>query len=260
MEPNEREQIHKENQDLRKKVESLETQAQASRDNAKRMLKLLEQKNEQIEAALKKLEEAHDKLKATYDQTIRYYLNTMRAMALALENRNEFMRFHSSRVAKMARALGRELGLDTEEIDCLEIGGLLHDFGNIGIRVEVLNKIGDLTTEEFEHVKSHTVIAERILEPIGKLETVVKYIRFHHERVDGKGYPDGLKGDRIPLGARILALCEAFVAMTSERPHRPALPPEKAAEEILRGAGTQFDPALVPRFVAVIRREAESGP
>jgi HD-GYP domain-containing protein (c-di-GMP phosphodiesterase class II) len=94
-----------------------------------------------------------------------------------------------------------------------------------------------------------------ILEPIGKLETVVKYIRSHHERVDGKGYPDGLKGPQIPMGAKILAICEAFVAMTSKRPYRQAIERDDALQELLRGAGSQFDPNLVTRFVTLVRRD-----
>jgi HD-GYP domain-containing protein (c-di-GMP phosphodiesterase class II) len=260
MDPESLEGLQAENRALRKKAEGLEKQAEAQRENTVRMLKLLEAKNEQIETSLHKLEEAHEELRGAYEQTIRYYLNTVRGMASALEARNQYLRFHSSQVAKCARSLGREMGLADEEVECLEIGGLLHDFGNIGVRVEILNKEGNLTPEEYEHVKTHTTAAEKILEPIGKLETVVKYIRHHHERMDGKGYPDGLKGAQIPLGARILAICEAFVAMTSERPHRHALDRDNALQELLRGAGTQFDPTLVPRFVGLVRRGGTAGP
>lgn len=124
----------------------------------------------------------------------------------------------------------------------LEIAAQLHDIGKVGVREEILRKPDRLTDEEYGEIKEHCTIAEKILAPITKLKSIIKIIRYHHERYDGKGYPDKLKGDEIPDGSKIMAIADSFDAMTSNRPYRKSMGPESAAREIERNLGTQFDP------------------
>lgn len=125
----------------------------------------------------------------------------------------------------------------------------LHDIGKVGVRDAVLNKPGKLAKEEMSHVREHAVIGERIVASLRYLDPVAGIVRHHHERFDGTGYPDGLAGDRIPLGSRIIAIADAYDAMTSSRPYRGAMDPEQAAVNVRQGAGTQFDPELVEVFL-----------
>jgi putative nucleotidyltransferase with HDIG domain len=133
-------------------------------------------------------------------------------------------------------------------------GGILHDIGKIGIRDEILNKKGKLSPEEYEKIKQHTVIGYEIVKQAGVFDELLPAIRSHHERLDGTGYPDGLRGDEIPLIARILAISDAFDAMVADRPYRKGLPVEEALQEIQRGAGKQFDAELAGHFIRVVRQ------
>jgi len=144
------------------------------------------------------------------------------------------------------------LGLDAPTLKRIELGALFHDIGKIGIPVEILTKPGPLTDEETALIQTHPELGERILAPIEQLEHVRPIVRACHERYDGNGYPDGLRGEEIPLEARIIFVCDAFHAMTTTRPYRNALPVAEARRRLLAGAGTQFDPAIVQIFVAHI--------
>jgi HD-GYP domain-containing protein (c-di-GMP phosphodiesterase class II) len=142
----------------------------------------------------------------------------------------------------------------------LELGGLLHDIGKIGIFDVILNKPGELTREEFAAVKNHPLWGVGLLEPIKQLNRIIPCIRHHHERLDGSGYPDGLKGERIPLWARILAVADAFDSMTSDRPYRKALDKAKAVSELKRCSASQFDPEIVKAFIDIIERSQPNNP
>jgi putative two-component system response regulator len=178
----------------------------------------------------------------------RLFISSIKALAHALEAKDEYTQGHSERVAEEAVTVARFLSLTQTEIENIWIAGFLHDIGKIGIRESVLNKRGKLDAAEWETIQQHPVLAERILGPIEELRDVIQTVRHHHERFDGTGYPDGLKGAAIPLGARILAVADSYDAMTSRRPYRDALSEQETLDILEAGAGTQFDPVIVRAF------------
>ena len=159
------------------------------------------------------------------------------------------------RVTAYAQALGRELGLSDEALRLLGQAAMLRDVGKIGLPDTLLQKRGALDDQEQKRMQRHTVMGEQIMAPLRSTAALLPIIRHHHERVDGKGYPDGLAGDQIPLGARIVAIADAYNAMLSPRPYRPALAPEKALQTLQAGAGKQWDAPLVALFVAWASRQ-----
>jgi len=169
-----------------------------------------------------------------------------------LREREPEMQEHLVGVGELAVAVGRELGMTGEELDEVARAAELHDVGKIAIPEEILHKPGALNVEEWAFIKRHTVIGERILSAAPALRPVARLVRSTHERYDGSGYPDGLSGDDIPLGARIVAVCDAYEAMVNERPYRPALTPETAVRELRRAAGAQFDPKVVDVFTRAL--------
>ncbi len=152
-------------------------------------------------------------------------------------------------MADIAVAIAKVMGLPQELIDRVRLAGLLHDIGKIGVKESVLNKPSRLTEEEFRHVQEHSETGERILAPIADDEEILRLVRSHHERYDGTGYPDQIQGEQIPLGARILAVSDAYEAMTSERPYRKAMSDKVASGEIEHNKGTQFDPEVADAFL-----------
>jgi putative two-component system response regulator len=180
------------------------------------------------------------------------FLNAVTSLVHALEAKDEYTSGHSQRVADMSVAIAEELSLPRDNIDRIRLAGLIHDIGKIGVRESVLNKPGRLTDEEFQHIKQHPGIGEHILTPIVDDEGILKMVRHHHERYDGKGYPDGLSREQIPLGARILAVADAYDVMTSERPYRAAMSVETACAEIQRCKGSQFDAEVAEAFVRTV--------
>jgi response regulator RpfG family c-di-GMP phosphodiesterase len=178
------------------------------------------------------------------------YVRSIDALIKALEAKDFYTRGHSQRVTIYSVAIAREMGLPGEEIEQLRRAAVLHDLGKIGVREVVLNKPGRLTDGEYGEIVRHPETAMRILEPIPFFQPLLPAILHHHERFDGRGYPAGLAGDRIPLPSRIMAVADTFDAMTSTRAYRDALPVPDANAEIRRCAGTQFDPGIVPYFLA----------
>ena len=181
------------------------------------------------------------------------FLNAVTSLAYALEAKDKYTSGHSQRVAEMSVAIARGLDLPQDSISKIELAGQVHDIGKIGVRESVLNKSVRLTDEEFKHIKCHCEIGERILTPIVEDEEILQMVRHHHARYNGSGYPDGLRGSQIPLGARILAVADAFDAMTSERPYRQAMSVETACAEIKHGKGTQFAPEVADVFLKARR-------
>jgi diguanylate cyclase (GGDEF)-like protein len=177
------------------------------------------------------------------------FFSTVEALANALEANDEYTSSHARWITDMALDVGRELGLDTKSLKRLELGALFHDIGKIGIPSVILLKPGPLTPEERAVMETHPELGERILAPIARLEDVRPIVRNCHERWDGKGYPDGLSGEDIPIESRVIFVCDAFHAMTTDRPYRARLPIEKATRELKLGAGSQFDPAVVEAFL-----------
>jgi diguanylate cyclase (GGDEF)-like protein/putative nucleotidyltransferase with HDIG domain len=180
------------------------------------------------------------------------FATTLGVLSDALEAKDSYTAAHADDVADMAVDVARRLGLRNEELQTVRYGALLHDIGKIGVRGEVLNKPGRLTEHEFEEIKQHTVIGAKMLERIPFFAPVQPIVRSAHERWDGNGYPDGLAGEAIPLGARIVCVCDAFHAMTSDRPYGKARSVEEAAAELRRCAGTQFDPRVVDALLETL--------
>jgi putative nucleotidyltransferase with HDIG domain len=180
------------------------------------------------------------------------YLGAIRALAAALDARDPYTAGHSERVSALSVLMGRQMQLAPGDLDVLRLGALLHDIGKIGVSDEVLRKPGALTADEFEQIKRHPALGARILRLVPFLTPHLPIVELHHERPDGKGYPFGLRGDDIPLAARIVHVADAFDAITSARAYRPARQRSEAVAELQRHSGTQFDPASVDALVTAL--------
>jgi response regulator RpfG family c-di-GMP phosphodiesterase len=192
-----------------------------------------------------------EKVKVQADKIRNSFMNAVTALALALDAKDEYTSGHSGRVSEISVVIAKEMAMPENAVEKIRLAGLIHDIGKIGVKEAVLNKPGKLTSEEFEHIKTHPAIGERILKPIVEEREILDMVRLHHERFDGRGYPDGLSGEQIPVGAAIMALADAYDAMTSDRPYRKSLGNAIAVEEIKKGSGTQFPPNVVAAFLRV---------
>ncbi|HAW50123.1 TPA: hypothetical protein DCX16_04150 [bacterium] len=184
------------------------------------------------------------------------YYKLVVSMIYSREAQDYFAKGHSEKTAEYARKIAEELSLSKKEIALIEKCALLHDVGRIGVPEALFNKPDVLNDEEFEIIKSHAVRSEYIASPISSIYNGLSYIRNHHERFNGTGYPDRLKGDEIPLGARIIAVADAYSAMTARRPYRKSLKPEIALEELRRNAGKQHDPKIIQALLNIVARES----
>jgi HD-GYP domain-containing protein (c-di-GMP phosphodiesterase class II) len=168
----------------------------------------------------------------------------------ALEAKDAYTSGHSARVSRYAMKTAVLLGFTGDQLEHIRLGGELHDIGKIGTREDILNKPGPLTPEEFQHIRAHAPLGERILTPfLGGSPIVLRIVRSHHERMDGSGFPDALEGDQIPLEARIVAVVDAFDAMTTNRAYRQPRTPEQAIQELRRCSGAHFDAAVTEAFL-----------
>lgn len=201
--------------------------------------RLLIQKNEE-------LVRANDVLRENYTQIIS-------AMRLLVDTKDIYTRGHSDRVAYYAVRLAREMGRDEDFCERLRVAGLFHDIGKIGVPDEILFKDGRLTDEEYAKIKEHSANGARILSSLSRFQPIVPIVRAHHERMDGKGYPDGLRGEQIPLEARMIAVADSYDAMTSNRRYRSSLGQDRAVGELIAGKGSQFDATLVEVFLRVLQ-------
>jgi putative two-component system response regulator len=179
---------------------------------------------------------------------------TLEALVNALEAKDPYLRGHSARVADLSAMVAAQLGCPDEEVETVRTAGRLHDIGKIGIREDILNKQGPLTDEEYEHVKQHTLVGSQILAPLVHLRSAITYVRSHHERWDGFGYPDRLAGDAIPLGGRIIGAVEIYDALTTARPYQEKMPPEIAVERMRDLVGTAIDPSIHGALDTVVTR------
>jgi putative nucleotidyltransferase with HDIG domain len=182
------------------------------------------------------------------------FLSTITVLAQAVELKDPYTGGHTARVTTYSLLLGQELGLSPEDLHLIRIGTPLHDIGKIGIGDAILGKPGKLTPAEFEVMKTHTTKGAKILEQVPGLQAVIPIVRSHHERWDGLGYPDGLKGEEIARLARIVAVADAFDAMTSDRPYRQGLAADLAFAEVEKQRGRQFDPECVAAFLRIRQR------
>ena len=178
-------------------------------------------------------------------------------LSRAIEARDEYTRGHSARVTAIADAIARRLGWDDERLDLLQLGGPLHDVGKLAIPDDVLRKPGRLDDDELAQIREHPRLGARILLRLAAFRGALPYVLYHHERWDGTGYPTGRAGEQIPLEARVLAVADAFDAMTSDRPYRPALSLDEALAEVERCSGTQFDPEIVRIFLDLFSEAEE---
>jgi GAF domain-containing protein len=194
----------------------------------------------------------HNRMREHYDATVQAHVE---ALAAAMDMRDHRTARHSDDVVELARDVGKLLELEPASLVELEFAARLHDVGKIQVPDAVLNKPGPLDADENDVIRCHAAWGSETLSRIPGLEAVATIVRFHHERWDGAGYPDGLSGARIPLASRIISVCDAFGAMTCDRPYRTAMAPSEALREIKSGAGTQFDPAVVAALVDALVRD-----
>jgi HD-GYP domain-containing protein (c-di-GMP phosphodiesterase class II) len=190
----------------------------------------------------------------SYETLERTFLSTVEALANALEANDEYTSTHARWITDLALKVGEELGLEAQELKRLELGALFHDIGKIGIPSRILAKPGPLTAEERALVETHPVLGERILAPIEQLGEVRHIVRCAHEHYDGTGYPDHLVGEQTPLEARIVLACDAFHAMTTDRPYRKSLGETEAKRRLVDASGTQFDPRVIDALLRVLER------
>jgi len=192
-----------------------------------------------------------------YTKMRKVYLDTIRALAAAIDAKDPYTKGHSERVAETSVALAQELNLSDRDIENVEYTALLHDIGKIGIADSILGKDSNLTDKEFDKIKEHTIIGAKIIEPVDFLKNSYEAIYHHHEKYNGKGYPDGIKEKNIPLSARIIAVADAYDAMGSDRPYRKKLNKDKILKELKDQSGKQFDPEIVKTLLLVLNRERE---
>ena len=178
-------------------------------------------------------------------------------LSRAIEARDAYTQGHSARVTAIAETIARRLGWDEQRLELLQIGGPLHDIGKLAISDEVLAKPGRLDEDELAQIREHPRLGARLLLRLAAFRGALPYVLYHHERWDGGGYSTGRAGEQIPLEARVLAVADAFDAMTSDRPYRPALDRDEAVAEVARCAGTQFDPEVVRVFLELFAEAAE---
>lgn len=215
--------------------------------------RLIREKAEYTATLEKKVAERTEELEKKNLQLRKHFIETVTALVAATEVKDKYTEGHSKRVAANARILAERVGLSVEESEGIYTAGLLHDMGKIGIPDEILLKPGIFSPEEREVMQDHTMLSAGILSNVELFKDILHFVLYHHERYDGKGYPVGLKGEEIPLGARILSIADLYDAMTSSRPHRARINPEAAIEEMRSVSGTQVDPKLVKAFIRLIK-------
>jgi len=214
-------------------------------------IELINQTQKFNETLNEKVEEATQAIREQQNELVRAYFGTLEAMILALDLRENETGYHSYRVTEYAVKLGKHANLTDEDLSVMAKGALLHDIGKIGIPDGILLKPGKLTDEEWTLMKKHPELGYNLLRNIDFLEESAVIVHTHHERFDGQGYPAGMSGDDIPLGARIFSVVDALDAMTSRRSYRDAMPFEEAVRRITEASGSQFDPAVVDLFVEI---------
>ena len=214
-----------------------------------------------IESGLKSVDQMHiiskinDELKEKNDELEKAYLDTIGILRYTVEAKDPYTRGHSDRVSEYSVLIGTKMGLDENTLHLLKIGGLFHDIGKIGIPDSILLKETKLDDEEYSQIKNHPAIGAHILGDAEIFKDIIPIVLHHHERFDGKGYPKGLKGEQIPLAARIAAVADTFDAMTSKRTYRDALPLETVIAEIEKCSGSQFDPKIASVFLDILKND-----
>ena len=200
----------------------------------------------------------NEELNKTYDELRKTYIDTIEALRLTVDAKDEYTRGHSDRVAYLSVMVGRALGLSEPDLEILRLGGIFHDIGKISTSDEILKKNDRLSNSEYDIIKQHPMKGAHILSAVSMFEEAVPLVKCHHEWFDGSGYPLGLKGEEIPFLGRILSVADAFDAMTSTRHYRSKLNIENAKDQLIKGAGTQFDKTVVDMFIKVVVDDFET--
>lgn len=201
------------------------------------------------------IKDINDELKDTYDQLEKAYMESIQTLRYTVEAKDAYTRGHSDRVSEYSVLIGKKLGLQDSDIRLLQIGGLFHDIGKIGVPDSILLKEAKLTDDEYSQIKNHPSIGAHILSNATIFADIIPIVKHHHEKYDGTGYPGRLKGEEIPYLARIAAVADTFDAMTSVRPYRKALPLDIVKEEFRKYSGTQFDPNIAKAFLEILETD-----
>jgi len=206
-------------------------------------------------AQMNEIKKINDELKNTYDLLEKSYLESIETLRYTVEAKDTYTRGHSDRVSEYAVLIGKKVGLSEDDLKTLQIGGLFHDIGKIGVPDTILQKEAKLTDDEYSEIKNHPSIGAHILSTATIFKEIIPIVKHHHERYDGHGYPGQLQGENIPYLARITAIADTFDAMTSKRSYRDALPMETVISEFERCKGTQFDPKLADAFLDILNND-----
>ncbi len=214
-----------------------------------------------IESGIKSVEQMNEikainaKLSDTYEQLEKAYMESIQTLRYTVEAKDTYTRGHSDRVSAFSVLIGEKLGLSKEDLRKLEIGGLFHDIGKIGVPDAILQKPGKLSDDEYSEIKNHPTIGAHILSTASIFQDILPIVKYHHERYDGRGYPEQLSGENIPYLARITAVADTFDAMTSRRSYRDSLPLEIVISEIKKCSGSQFDPTIATAFIDILEND-----
>lgn len=225
-------------------------------DNPNQLLLLIESALKSVEQ-VKTIKRINMQLEISQDKLKDAYMGTVEALRLAVDAKDTYTKGHSDRVASYSKMIANEMGLSNEEQERIYIGGLFHDIGKIGVPDAILQKPERLTDEEYSEIKNHPLIGAQIINAASIFEDIISIVKHHHERYDGRGYPCGLKENDIPLYARIVAVADAFDAMTSNRQYRKAMSLDIAKDEMIRNINTQFDGDVVRAFVSILETDRD---
>ena len=220
-------------------------------DKFDQLLLLIESGIKSVEQ-MRQIKAINEKLADTFKQLEQSYMESIQTVRYTVEAKDTYTRGHSDRVSEYSVLIGKKLGLSEEDINRLRIGGLFHDVGKIGVPDNILQKNGKLSDDEYSEIKNHPTIGAHILSTASIFKDILPIVKYHHERYDGRGYPERLQGEKIPYLARITAIADTFDAMTSKRVYRDSLPIERVIEEFKNCRGTQFDPELDDLFVDIL--------
>ena len=226
-------------------------------DKFDQLLLLIESGIKSVEQ-MRKIKSINKQLADTYKQLEQAYMESIQTIRYTVEAKDSYTRGHSDRVSEYSVLIGKKLGLSEEDLNKLRIGGLFHDVGKIGIPDSILLKNGKLSDDEYLEIKKHPTIGAHILSTASIFQSILPIVKYHHERYDGKGYPEGLKGEDIPYLARITAIADAFDAMTSKRVYRDSIDINRVIEEFKNCRGIQFDPQIDDLFVSILENNYDS--
>lgn len=235
-------------------IKRLDIQGYCEKSDKPDQLILLIESGMKAIAQMQLIKDINIKLQDTYNALEQAYLETIQTLRFSVEAKDSYTRGHSDRVSEYSVLIGKYLNLPESDLKLLKIGGLFHDIGKIGIPDSILLKETKLTNDEYSEIKNHPTIGAHILSNASIFKDMIPIVKHHHERYDGFGYPSGLKGENIPLLARISAVADAFDAMTSRRTYRNSLPLEIVKEEIEKNKGTQFDPRIAHVFLDILNK------